>query len=167
MKKRNRIYTRIPLHERFWQNVNKTDDCWLWTGAVRSDSKFPYGVINSGGHGGKALRAHRLSYEMHHGEIPKGYFVCHRCDNPRCVNPDHLFLGTNKDNMVDCKAKGRNKYPGGAKGEDHPMARFTQEQIDKIRSEYAGEKPVLRVLAERYDASITHIHRIVRGKSWN
>src|SRR5262245_52091786 len=89
---------RKPLQDRFWKYVNKTETCWLWTGAKH---EFGYGLINKGGAGGRILRAHRVIWEWTNGPIPKGFFVCHHCDVPACVRPDHLFLGTNKDNVQD------------------------------------------------------------------
>jgi hypothetical protein len=91
-----------PTYVRFWPKLNKGDGCWEWTGGCND---WGYGMMK--GDGGKMLYAHRVSYELHHGEIPNGLFVCHVCDNPKCANPDHLFLGTHKDNMADMMVKGR------------------------------------------------------------
>lgn len=99
------VYPRklIPLSVRFWKHVEKTDGCWLWNGAT---GEHGYGSI--GGEGGAGnLRANRVSWQLHYGKVPDGLHVCHRCDNPPCVRPDHLFLGTRKDNLQDAKAKGR------------------------------------------------------------
>lgn len=94
-----------PLSERFWRYVVKTDGCWIWIGATAS---FGYGRIQrEGGKQGKADRAHRVSWLLHYGEIPLGMWVLHQCDEPSCVRPDHLFLGTHTDNMLDMAAKGR------------------------------------------------------------
>lgn len=90
--------------------VDQAIGCWNWTG---SKIKFGYGRI---GVDDKTYSAHRLSYQVFRGEIPEGLYVCHKCDNPACINPDHLFLGTQRDNMQDALRKGRIKLPdnGGA-----------------------------------------------------
>lgn len=105
------------LAERFWQRVERSPDpgaCWLWTGF--SDGGFGYGrmYIGGGRKGRRQERAHRVSWVLHHGAIPEGQLVLHQCDNPLCVRPDHLFLGTDGDNAYDCMNKGRRpgKLPG-------------------------------------------------------
>lgn len=87
--------------ERFWSFVEKTDSCWLWTGAKHPKG---YGIFHLRG---RTPRAHVLSWILHHGPVPRGLCVLHRCDNPPCVNPDHLFLGTPQDNTDDMTRKGR------------------------------------------------------------
>ncbi len=91
---------------RFWRKVNKgpVNECWEWIGGLDHRG---YGKMGEGPAGGKTLAVHRVSYELHFGPIPEGQLVCHRCDNRRCVNPAHFFLGTQKDNMQDCKNKDR------------------------------------------------------------
>lgn len=88
------------LNDKFWEKVNKTSGCWIWIGATRSG----YGAFKQNG---KIYAAHRASYEFFFGVISGGKFVCHHCDNPSCINPAHLFLGTSSDNMIDCSKKGR------------------------------------------------------------
>ena len=92
----------VPIEQRFWPRVDKSGECWVWTGAI----SHGYGVVGTGGHSG-VVRVHRLSWELAIGPIPKGLHVLHRCDNPPCVNPAHLFLGTQADNMRDMREKGR------------------------------------------------------------
>lgn len=95
---------RLPPEERFWASVDKTETCWLWRGKLTAG----YGSMMVDG---KAYRAHRWAYERFVGPIPEGLFACHKCDVRNCVNPDHIFIGTNADNVRDMVAKGRNKLP--------------------------------------------------------
>lgn len=107
MKRMPRECKSAPEEERFWLYVEKTDNCWTWTGATNKDG---YGQINSR-NATRRILAHRLSWMIHFGGIPSGLFVCHACDNPPCVRPDHLFVGTAMDNMRDMIKKGRAKGP--------------------------------------------------------
>ena len=93
-----------PIADRFWERVDKTGDCWLWTGSLNATG---YGTIGKGGRGNGIYLAHRVSFELHHGPIPDGLFVIHSCDNPPCVNPAHLRAGTSRDNMQDAISRGR------------------------------------------------------------
>ena len=97
-----------PLSTRLWKQVKKTDHCWIWCGYVNEDG---YGRIRPDTTSPK-VGVHRLSWILHFGEVPEGLLVCHTCDNPACVRPDHLFLGTVQDNVNDMKAKGRDNYTG-------------------------------------------------------
>lgn len=97
----------LHWRERFWLYVEKTDTCWLWHGPMDG---VGYGAINTGD---RRRGAHRVSYEMANGPIPDGLFVCHTCDVRNCVNPSHLFVGTARDNALDCWLKGRSNRKNG------------------------------------------------------
>jgi hypothetical protein len=119
--------------ERLWSRVNRTDRCWEWTGALMQTG---YGAIRIGN---RTRTTHRVAWELTYGAIPDGMFVCHRCDNRRCCNPSHLFLGTNQDNMRDASAKGRLKGIGRPtlRGERHHQCRLTDKQVVVIRQLWA------------------------------
>jgi hypothetical protein len=160
-----RIYSRTPPEQRFWQYVRKTDTCWLWTGAKK---EWGYGVIHLKriGNVSRVEKAHRLSWQMHRGPIPRGLFVCHSCDNPACVNPDHLFVGTCLDNNRDMLNKGHYDRVKRPKGERHGNSTTTEEMVLRLRHEYETERAVLRVYAKRYRMSIANVHCIVKRKAW-
>ena len=135
---------------RFWNKVKKTDGCWEWMGFCNRYGKFTY-------EGGQL--AHRYSWLLHKGPIPDDLHVLHRCDNTKCVNPEHLFLGTHDDNMKDKAKKGR---APGFKGESHPLSRFTSEDIEYIRS--CSKRSV--ELAAEFNTNYNYINQIRRGDSW-
>lgn len=128
----------IPLAERFWAKVKKTEGCWLWTG---SKARFGYGKIGTGRRSGKTVTAHRVSFEMHCGPIPEGLCVLHRCDTPACVNPLHLFLGTYRDNNIDKVLKGRDKSPAG---ERHYATKLTDAQVAEIKASKESQTETAR-----------------------
>lgn len=146
--------------ERFWANVDKGGDCWLWTAGK---SKAGYGQIR---HRNKVAYAHRLSYEMAFGPIPPRLHVCHRCDTPACVRPDHLFAGTALQNITDCIAKGRARNVG-PKGERAPAAKLTVELVKEARRLYANGGIGLTSLAPMFGVSVSAIHAVVTRKSWS
>lgn len=143
--------------ERFWANINKTNGCWLWTG---SKANKGYGRLKTQG---VTRGAHRISYAIHFGRPPLNLLVCHRCDNPLCVNPGHLFLGTFKDNVADCIAKGRKV---NADGEKAGSAKLTNEQVILIRQEYAKGIETAAEIGKRFGVTDEPIRKIVRGEAW-
>lgn len=147
----------IP-EERFWSKVEKTNGCWLWKGATSKG----YGRL---GIGHKMTSAHRFSWELRNGLIPSGQQVLHKCDIRRCVNPDHLFLGTQDDNMKDCASKGRTDRTKKVKGQQHPSARLTSEQVLEIRA-LSASGALQRELALRFGVVQTLISKIVRREGW-
>lgn len=102
-----KVYFAIPWQQRFWPRVNKTSACWEWTGALSLDG---YGTVRVSR--GKNVRAHRAAYLLEHGSIPEGMNILHKCDNPKCVKPEHLFAGTQADNVHDMISKGRQRLSG-------------------------------------------------------
>lgn len=148
-------------HIRFWAKVRgcDTDGCWEWTGPFFQGKK--YGQFGCGPRTSRKNRAsHRYAFEEKNGPIPSGMCVCHRCDNPSCVRPDHLFLGTHSDNTHDMIAKRR-----GAHGERHTSAKLTESQVAGIRQRRAdGEK--LSTMADEYGVSVGLISHICSGRNW-
>jgi len=144
----------------FWVRVEKTPGCWLWKGARGSCG---YGNIQPWGRNGPTFRAHRFAYELLVGLIPKGLLVLHKCDNPACVNPAHLFLGTQADNLRDMDSKGRRVV---VRGERNGHAKLRQEQVEEIRTGYASGTITQKELASQYGIDISTVSLIVRGKRW-
>jgi len=138
----------------FWANVKKTDTCWLWTGSVQGDA---YGKIVVCG---KTISVHRFSKLLDLGEIADDLYVCHQCDVKLCVRPDHLFLGTAKDNMADAVNKGRMR-----RGERSPMSKLTDDKVRAIRQEYEAGATQAE-LAAKFNMHQTNISRVIHGKTW-
>lgn len=144
----------VTLKDRLLDKITVTPSgCWEWKGSRRID-KFAYGVI---WFGGRMRRAHRASYEVHKGPIPRGLDVLHECDFPPCINPDHLFLGTRGQNNTDSTQKGRN-----AKGEMHGMHKLTIAEVKAIRTSSLTHKE----LAKMYGVNSSVISTIRAGKAW-
>ena len=142
---------------RFWDKVNAqgTEQCWVWGASV---GKTGYGQFKLGR---KVHRAHRVAWMLEYGTIPEGMYVLHRCDNPSCVNPRHLFLGNQQDNMDDMCSKGRQSI---CTGEQHPRARLTQLAVRIIRIYY----PALTCpqLGAVFNVSHATIRRVVKYETW-
>ena len=145
--------------DRFWERVKKTDGCWLWVGYLNIRGK---GVVYLNG---KSIYASRFSYLIHKGEFPKKLYVCHTCDNPKCVRPDHLFLGTQVDNMLDMKLKGRANKP---KGTLNGRAKLDERSVRFIRRNYRKRHPRfgLKPLANRYGVCTLTIREVVDRHKW-
>lgn len=143
--------------ERLWKGVKKTNFCWAWEGASNS---FGHGQMSIKG---KKVYVHRLSYEIYFGNIPDGFYVCHTCDNPACVKPTHLYIGTIKDNVSDCHKKGRFKPLLGSK---NPKTKLSKDHVEEIRCLYESSSISQIQLARKYGVSQTAVSAILRNKTW-
>lgn len=166
----------VSPEKRFWKKVNKngptmphmSTPCWMWLGWQRPGG---YGQIKVGKYN---IAVHRFSYELHNGSIPDGLLVCHDCDNRMCVNPDHLWPGTQADNNADKEQKGRGVYPKGRivplelrpKGESHGCAKLTKAQVIEIRRRHAQDKTSNYRLGIEFNVNPGTIHDIVNRKTW-
>ncbi|HEY3498039.1 MAG TPA: HNH endonuclease signature motif containing protein [Polyangiaceae bacterium] len=148
---------------RFWSKVERGSGCWLWR-AARND--FGYGVlrITVAPKRSRNERAHRLSWLLANGTIPDGLVVCHSCDNPACVRPDHLFLGTKGDNTADMMRKRRHRLRV-LRGEAHGGSRLTERLVAEIRARRESGR-LLRELAADYGMSTSQIWNVVSGTHW-
>lgn len=152
----------IPISQRtresFWKKVDlngpiATEDgtaCWEWTAHRGSQGYGTLGTFKDG-----SERAHRFSWRLHRGPIPTGMWVLHRCDNSRCVRPDHLFLGTAKDNSADMITKGR-----------MPQAKLNRAMADAIRTAYRAGGSTQAALGKLFRISDSIVNRIIHGKAW-
>lgn len=170
-KTRRRIYARkgedrnAPEHlaKRLANGLDDApeDGCWEWQ---RTRSRDGYGTLTING---RAAYAHRLAYELSKGAIPDGMDVMHSCDNPRCINPDHLSAGTRNQNMADCHARGRSRIPTPRlTGESNGSAKLTKAKVAVIRDGLAAGV-TQQQLADRFGVSQSLIGKISRGEIWN
>jgi hypothetical protein len=144
----------------FFAQIDRTPSpagCWLWKRALHHSG---YGVayLNR-----RQWQAHRLAYHLFIGPIPDGLWVLHQCDNRQCCNPDHLFLGTQADNMSDCARKGRTNKPHG---EGHSAAKLTEDQAREILRLRRETSLTMREIGERFGVTIGAVSGIVNGRNW-
>ena len=143
--------------ERFWEKIDKKSDngCWNWTGTCNTNHYGEFSIR------GKRVRIHRFSWEIHFGKIPNGLFVCHTCDNPKCANPEHLFLGTYQDNSDDKVKKNRQIV-----GENHCLHKLIESQVKEIRRLCCEGKLSQRKIAKVFNVSHSLIGYIHKNKRW-
>ena len=173
------------VKERFFSRIQKTDNCWNWTGHIEYNGYGSMSIKH------KNRSTHRISYEIHFGKIPDGLCVLHKCDNKKCVNPSHLFLGTQLDNVKDRDQKGHTakgathgskthpeRVPRGdkngmrthpekvRKGEQVNTVKLTEKQVLKIRKMYRTGKYTQKQLAKIFNVNQTNISWIVTNRTW-
>ncbi len=144
---------------RFWSKVNvqSPDDCWEWQAGML---KVGYGKFSMRTNGVRStVSAHRFAYELHYGVLPGDHHVCHTCDNRKCVNPAHLFLGTHKDNMADMASKDR-----AARGPHQHLAKLTEDDVRVIRNMACFESNTH--VAKQFGICVSSVGNILSGKTW-
>lgn len=145
----------VPIEKRFELRINRTETCWLWTG--KSKTEFGYGRIS---YFGKPERAHRVAYILYVGKIPTGKHVLHTCDIPLCVNPKHLYIGSNKENGRDRSARNRI-----AIGENNPLSKYPNRLVSTIRKKFAIGTRVNEAMSVKYGLSRRHLKDIIEYKT--
>ena len=160
---RKKGFPTMPLAERLYSRivVNENSGCLEWKGTTNNG----YGRITIGSRTDgtrRTVSTHRLSYILNYGEVPEGYDVCHKCDNPKCINPSHLFAGTRQENIDDREAKGRNNPP---RGNEHPKAKLSDRDVFSIRKKRM-QGMTFRAIAAEYGVNKKTIQDAVKGKHW-
>ena len=142
----------------FWSKaaIKDNDECWEWQHAIQSKG---YGAVGIGN--GKVALAHRVAYQLAKGEISPGLCVLHKCDNRKCINPNHLFLGTNRDNIDDMVKKGRQ-----LSGERHPKAKLNIEKVKSIRALYSTGNYSYADLAKEFGIVPSYAKDVIKGDYW-
>jgi hypothetical protein len=152
-------YLRSSFDEKYTKN--EVNGCWEWHRALTGA-----GYGNYWAHG-KWILAHRFAWERLHGPIPEGLHACHRCDNRKCVNPEHLFLGSQLENIKDMDRKGRRRTVNNPlRGEAHQLAKVTEKDVLRIRALWAGGGLTQRSIAKEYGLSFGQTCRILKGQRW-
>lgn len=148
---------KMTVEERFWEKVDIRDasECWEWLASKRNGGYGQFSVA------GKTLRANRIAYEFFYGPFDESLFVLHKCDNPGCVNPAHLFLGSHRDNMRDMVEKER-----AASGEAHKKAELSTKDVLAIVELYNSGKHTHASIAELYTVEAPAIYKILNGRTW-
>lgn len=163
VRERGPMQVPTPASVRFWRLVDRRDEspetCWEWQGAYTRDGYGKFGLHRHAG-----ISAHRFAYTTAHGAIPEGLCVLHRCDNKRCVRPDHLFLGTKADNTHDMMAKGRKNQ---ARGEGAGKAKLTEDAVRAIRRRAEADPQISRLaLAAEYGVDARTISEVIYRQTW-
>lgn len=164
--RREQLPRGVPPIARVWHRAQRRGACWEYMGS-RNDRG--YGLLQIWDWPTRKQRhlyAHRVNYEAAHGPIPEGLQVCHRCDNPPCIRPDHLFLGTAKDNSHDAKRKGRLSRDHGRPGATNASAKLSEAQVIEIRRAYAAGEANQSDLARRFGVKPSTVSMVVLRKNW-
>lgn len=151
----------MEIRKRFNLRTKEEGGCLIWIGG-KTVNKIPYGMFYVEG---KMVLAHRFSYEYHKGKIPKGLQVCHSCDKSLCVNPNHLWVGTQKQNVQDMIKKGR-RVVGDNRGEKHGRSKLTWDAVHKIRHLYKRRIVTQKYLANKFGITRGNIGFILKEKTW-
>ncbi len=146
---KNRFYAKVL--------IPNNDGCMLWAGCLTPKGYGSFRVK------GKDTHASRFSYLLHCGNIPKNLCICHKCDNPACVSPEHLFIGTQKQNVMDMIKKNRQNY---AKGSKIGLSKLNEEKVKNIKNLIGEKKLSLSEVSKIFNVSIRNIYKILQGKIW-